>query len=110
MKILNLFSGKEFVISDDEAAGIVAVKSQEKKAFIELRCGSFVDTAAIESLTDVPLIAFAQSGHPMNPDGRSFTRDGHRVYVEDLSTLRYLPDPKYAGLAEGMLKLKGKND
>ena len=108
MKLLKTFSNQEFVIDDDEVRIIIEIKNKDKKAFLELRCGAFVDTAAIESITDIPLRAFSASGYPLSRDGKSFMRDGQRVYVEDLDSIQYLPDPKYKKIYQEHLKLNGK--
>src|SRR3990167_8970405 len=104
MKLLKTFSNQEFIIGDDEVKIIIEIKNKDKKAFLELRCGAFVDTAAIESISDIPLRAFSESGYPLSRDGKSFVRDGQRVYVEDLDSIRYLPDPKYEKIYSERLK------
>lgn len=94
MKLLNTFSKKEILIEDDEAENIKKSILQGR-GFIELRLGDFINISSIESITEIPVIAFSQGGYQMSKDGRSFMRDGQRVYVDDLSTIQYLPDPKY---------------
>ncbi len=110
MKILRTFSGQEFVLEDDEAENIIKVKNTGNgKAFIGLRCGAYVDAAAIESISEIPLIPFSRDGHRLSKDGRSFVRDGQRVYVEDLEGIQYLPDPKYKNIAKQLSDGKAKD-
>ena len=98
MKILKLFSGQEYILKDDEAINVVSIKQSNNKAFLKLRCGAYVDTSAIESISDIPLIPHSRDGYPLSKDGRSFIRDGNRIYVEDFSAIQYLPDPKYENI------------
>ena len=72
MKVLRTFSGQEFIIANEEQENILQIKNSGKKAFIELRCGSFVDSAAIESISDIPLVAFSGGGYRLSKDGLWF--------------------------------------
>jgi len=101
MKILTTFGGREFILEDDEAENIIIVKnSPTGKAFLELRCGAFVDTSAIESITDIPLIPYSADGYPLSKDGRSFIKEGVRIWIENFDGIKYLPDSKYKRIAE----------
>ena len=107
MKILTLFSGKEFILEDEEIRVILLAKNSGNKAFLELRCGAFVDTAAIESITDVPLIPFFggdrdRGSHHLSRDGNGnyfYEYGGKRVYIE-IADVEFLEDPKYKELAD----------
>lgn len=105
MKLLKTFSGQEFVLEDEEAENVVKIKSADKKAFLELRCGSFVDTSAIETIGEIPLIAYSSSGCPLSKDGRSYMREGSRVWVEDFGGIIYKPDPKYKKMLDAQLSV-----
>ncbi len=95
MKLLRTFDD-EFVIADEEMIVIdQAISAGDGSKLLKLRCGAYVNTSSIKSITDIPTIAYSQGGYPLNKDGRSFMRDGQKVYVEDLRTIQYLPDPKY---------------
>src|SRR3990167_615240 len=95
MRIMKTFSGQEFILEDDEADNIVKIKQSSSKAFLGLRLGSYVDTSAIESITGIPIIAVSSGGYPLSKDGKSFMREGRRIYVENFDGIKYVPDPKY---------------
>ena len=105
-KILRTFSGNEWLLENDEAENVIAVKKKGVKAFLQLRCGAYVDTSAIESIGGVPVIAHSASGKPLSKDGRWFVEDGKRVYVENFAGIQYLPDPKYTALVKNDKLLK----
>jgi len=102
MKILRTFSGKEFILEDDEAENVIAVKNSGKKAFLQLRSGEYVDTSAIEAITKIPLIPVWNNGRFLSKDGRSFIRDGTRIYIERIETFKdnvlFEEDPRYTEL------------
>jgi len=96
MKNLRTFSGQEYMISEEEVETLVKIKnSGEGRAFVRLRNGTYLDTSAIESIGDIPLVPMAHGMYPLSKDGRSYIREGRRVYIEDASHIRWLPDPKY---------------
>ena len=111
MKILTIFSGKEFIIEDEEIKVIIIAKQSGNKAFLELRCGAFVDTSAIESITDIPLIPFFggdkdRMSHYLLKDGNGnyfYEYEGKRRYIS-LEEVEFLEDPKYQELIEAQLK------
>ena len=105
MKVLKKYGGKEYMLDDDEAQHIVKVKNSGKKAFIQLRSGNYVDTPAIESLDNPPLVAVSAEGYPLSKDGNSFIRNGQRVYVEDRDGIHYVEDPRYQKLAEKQFEI-----
>lgn len=107
MKILKTWSGQEYILQDEEADNIVKIKnSPSKKAFLQLRCGAYVDISAIESISGVPLIAHSQEGQPLSKDGRSYIRDSIRIYVEDFDSIQYLPDPKYRNIPTNQFQIE----
>lgn len=99
MKILRTFSGQEYVLADDEAENVVRLKEEKQvKAFIALRNGAHVDSSAIESVGPVPLVP-TRNGRVINRLG-FYMEGGHKINVEDWTTVVYLPDPKYARQAD----------
>ncbi len=119
IKILNLFSGKEFILESDEAENIIKIKNNGAgKAFLELRCGAYIDTSAIERITDVPLTAFREGdgvrySHYLSKDsnGNYFYQldDGKRKYVE-LDEVVFVKNPEYEKLINAQNKqLKSEN-
>jgi len=104
-KILKTFGGTEYVLDDDEAQNIVDLKRTGKKSFIELRCGAYIDSSAIESVAYPPLIPVSGDGYSLSKDGRSFVRDGIRIWVEHPGNVRYVEDPRYNKLAEAQFEI-----
>lgn len=106
MKLLKTFKD-EFVIDDEENGKIEKlIELGTTSQLLKLKCGAIINMSIISSITDIPKIAYSQGGYPLEKNGRSFIRDGQRVYVEDLNTIQYLPDPKYK---EQFNLLKEKN-
>ena len=104
MKLLKVFSGDEYIVEDDEALNIVAIKNTpNSKAMIQLRCGAFVATSAIASISNPPLLGMAHGQYPLSKDGRSYMRDGQRVYLESYNHVEYIPDPLYVQKAKFQL-------
>lgn len=79
MKLLRMMSGTEHYIQDDEAENLS--KIVETKKFAILRSGAMIRTTRIEEITEVPTEKFWK-GHRLSKDGRSFMRDGDRIYLE----------------------------
>jgi hypothetical protein len=101
MKLITMFSKREYVVNDDEADN-VAIASQ-KDGMIKLRSGDYINPKAIESIGEPAEIAFYK-GYLVNKDGRTFTRDGQRITIESPENIKYLPDPKYQ-ITDNMLTL-----
>ncbi len=91
MKILTMFSGREYILEDDEAEIVDVAFSKELP--VRLRSGDLINTKGMESLGNPPIVPF-YDGYPMF-DGKSFMRDGERIYVCDWSNVEYKPDPHY---------------
>ena len=94
MKIIKLFSGLEFLVEDDEAENVA--RNYKSKTLIKLRSGDYIASSGIEAITESETEAF-WSGYPLSKDGKSFMRDGERIYLESqhLKEIEYKPHSKY---------------
>lgn len=98
MKLLRLFSKQEFVLTEQEAEQVKKALLSGHKGFISLPTGAVISISAVETLCDVPQVAYAHGQYPLLPDGNSYMRDGQRVYLQSREHLRYKPHPKYTDL------------
>lgn len=104
MKIVKTFS-KEFVVHDDEAENIKNVLRSGGKEFIELRNGDLINPSMVEMISEPETEAF-WGGYPLSKDGKSFMRDGERIYLEshNFKEIEYHLHPKYG--VEGKVERK----
>lgn len=110
--ILKTFSSQEFVIQNDEAQNIVKVKNSGSKALIGLRCGAYVDSSAIESITGIPLVKVKHGQFIVKRDSNDnefyINEYGNRTEVADQNNITYLADPKYSHETKFLLEEKPK--
>lgn len=94
MKIITMFSKKEYLVEDDEAENVA--KSYNSNQLLRLRSGELINPRGIESIGSPDAIP-CWNGYPLNPDGKSFMRDGERIYLEphNFKEVRYKLHPKY---------------
>lgn len=94
MKIIKLIDGKEYVIDDEEIGYIKHIFP--KVDFITLSNGEVINKSSISRIGDPDKIPHYH-GYPLNKDGRSFIRDGERIYLEKSSfkEITHQEDPKY---------------
>ncbi len=92
-----MFSGKEHIVEDDEAEKVADRFNSEK--FIELRNGEIINPKGIEGIGKPSLLPYWH-GYLLNSDGRSFQRDGVRIYLEteNFLEIEYKTNPKYFAL------------
>jgi hypothetical protein len=93
-KVLITFSGREHIITDEEAEGLAMAFGSG--SLVKLRSGAYVNPSSIEYIGPPPKIPCWQ-GYPLNKDGRSFWREGALVKLDpdNFNEIEYLPDPKY---------------
>lgn len=106
MKVIQLVSGREYILSDEEADYAKKVYMAGAPA-IELTNGDVIARHNI-SLIGEPDKKPQWHGYPLNKDGRSFMRDGQRIYLErdSFGEIEYVDDPKYLTMPKvGILKL-----
>jgi len=103
MKILKMMSGIEFLLEDVEAENIARIFGQQK--LVKLRSGEYVNTASIEVIKDIDTVPY-WDGYMLEPDGRSFIRDGVKVKMETdtFSEIEYKPHPKYLAMKKQLDK------
>jgi hypothetical protein len=94
VKIIKTIGRLEFVVEDDEAENIV--KAFGTQTLVRLRSGAYLNPSTIAAVIDPPKIPY-WGGYKINEDGKSFFRDGKRVYLEpeNYQEIKYLEDPKY---------------
>ncbi len=95
MKLIKTSCRIDFVVEDDEAENIV--KSFGKQSLVRLRDGNYLNPNTIAAICDIPKVAY-WGGFKLNEDGKSFFRDGRRIYLEPESfkEIEYLDDTKYS--------------
>lgn len=94
MKIIKTTIKIDFIVEDDEAENIVKVFG--KQTLVQLRNGSYLSPSTIAAIIDPPKVPY-WGGYRVCEDGKSFFREGVRVYLEPLhiAEIKYLDDPKY---------------
>lgn len=80
MKQLNLIKGPSYLVEDSEAKNIENNLLHGVK-FIKLRNGTLVNAHVIASVGDVETRK-TYLGYDVLSDGRSFMRDGKRVFID----------------------------
>lgn len=96
MQVIKFFDGTEKVLQDDEAENVKRFWLQSSDAPILLRNGTVINPKGISSIGEPDVIPTFW-GYPLYKDGRSFTRNGERVYLEaeHFSQIEYKLHPKY---------------
>ena len=83
MKIITMFSGKSYVVENDEAQNVS--KMYNAGSLIELRCGAQINPRGIESIDDHVIKKW--SGHTVYEEKSSgrqfFQRDGEKIFLGD---------------------------
>lgn len=103
MKTITTFSGKEFLIEDEEAENIK--KIFKPNTLLSLRNGEAVNTSAIESIGSLEQVPYWDN-YLLEKSGRSFIRDGQRINLEtkNFDEIEYKPHPKYEAMKEKLLE------
>ena len=99
MKIIKLFSGLEFLVEDNEAENVA--KNYKSKTLLRLKSGDYIASSGIEAITEQDLVPY-WDGYILEKSGRSFMRDGQRIFLEtkDFKEIEYKPHPKYEAMKE----------
>lgn len=92
MKLIIMFSKREYVVDDDEAEN-VAIASQGD-GMICLRSGDFINPKGIESIGEVPKVMMYK-GYFVEKDGMSYYRDGERIRIEHPDNRVLVPRQEY---------------
>ncbi|MDF1498773.1 MAG: hypothetical protein P1P85_05500 [Patescibacteria group bacterium] len=102
MKIITLFSGKEYLVEDKEADEVAT--HYNSNALLRLKNGARINPKGIESIDDLLTVPYWQ-GYLLEKSGRSFVRDGQRVNLEkkNFSEIEYKPHPKYEAMKKALL-------
>jgi hypothetical protein len=100
MKVLKLVSGREYLLEDDEAEYLIKTIEQGLK-FIRLSNGDFMACSSISVIGEPEKLA-TWSGYPLNKDGRTFQREGKRIYLEkdNFKDIEYLDNPVYQQMSK----------
>lgn len=103
MKTLTTFSGREYILEDDEAENIKKVF--KPNTLLSLRNGEAVNSSAIESIGDPELIPY-WNGYLLDKGGKSFMRDGQRIFLEtkDFNNVEYKIHPKYIAIQKILIE------
>ena len=92
MKQLNTFEAKKYPLQDDEARNIKKVINRQDVKFVDLRSGDTIAVSSIVSITKVEIEKYWQ-GNLLSKGGKSFMRDGRRLFLEkkDFSKIEERP-------------------
>jgi len=103
-----MFGGREHLSQDDEAENVRKMWHSDSSRPINLRDGSTISPKGIAEIGDPETIPY-RDGYPLNKDGRSYMRDGVRVYLEPKSydEIKYKLHPKYKKMIEEIEKRDG---
>lgn len=105
MKILHTTANKQHLVEDDEAINIAKMWAKSGEP-IYLRDGTIINPKCIVEIGELDTVPY-WNGYMLEPDGRSFIRDGVRVKMETdtFSEIEYKPHPKYLAMKK---QLKNK--
>jgi hypothetical protein len=92
MKIITMFSKREYVVADDEAENVA--KNSNGDGLLRLRSGDYISPKAIESISE-PKQVKMYKGYFVEKDGMSYIRDGEKIRIEHPENIELAPDPKY---------------
>lgn len=108
MKTLTTFSGREYILEDDEAENIKKVF--KPNTLLSLRSGEAVNSSAIEAIGDPELVPY-WDGYKLDKNGSSFMRDGQRIFLEtqDYKNIEYKPHPKYEVMKKMLIEKTNQN-
>jgi hypothetical protein len=106
MQVIKFFSGPDKVIADDEAENVKRMWMQDSSEPIRLRDGAVINPKGIVSVDEPETIA-TWWGYVLDKGGKSFMRDGERVYLEphNFREIEYRLHPKY-GMGTPMVPAK----
>lgn len=101
MKIIKTFTGKKYVVEDDEAENVKnAIREKtDTNHFVELRNGDFLNIDRIENISEPDRIAYigtCQGIMMVSNDGKSFVNsEGERVYLNpnDFKDIKFIEHP-----------------
>jgi len=79
MKLITMFSKREYVVEDDEADKVA--EASQGDGMIALRSGDYINPKGIESIGEVPKVQMYK-GYFVEKDGMSYYRDGERIRIE----------------------------
>lgn len=93
MKIIKTYSS-EHIINDSELKKILECNSSD--VLLLLDSGEYIRPKSIIAITEPETEAF-WNGYPLSKDGKSFMRDGQRVYLDpaNFKEIEYKPHSKY---------------
>jgi len=99
VKIIRMFSKREYLVEDGEALGVERLKGNSK--LVTLRSGEKINPNGIESITDPSHEKIAtMDGYLFDEKNNSYVNDkGCKVYINDpnrLADIRYIENPKYS--------------
>ncbi len=103
MQVIKFFDGTEKVLQEDEAENVKKFWFESSDLPILLRNGTGINPKSISSIGEPDTIPTFW-GYPLYKDGRSFFRDGERVYLEasNFDQIEYKLHPKYG---EGLIDI-----
>jgi len=98
MKIIQLISGREYLIEDEECEYIKSLIKQDKK-LIGLSNGDVINLSSISVMGEPEEVPY-WDGYQLNKDGKSFMENGRRVYLDaqHLEQIEYFTNPKYQAM------------
>lgn len=96
MKILKTYSS-EHIVNDEEVK--VIVENANSDNLLLLDNGEYIRPKSIIAITDPELIPYWQD-YILDKGGKSFMRDGQRIFLEtkDFDEVEYKPHPKYIAM------------
>lgn len=96
MKVIKKFDGTEKMVSDQEGEIVGRLWASDSSQPIHLSDGAWINPKNIADIDEPEKIA-TWCGYPLSANGRSFMRDGERVYLEphNLAEITYYTHPKY---------------
>jgi len=101
MKILHTTANKQHLIEDEEEKNITTLLQTGNNSFIKLRDGSLINPKCIVEIGEPDTVPY-WNGYMLEPDGRSFIRDGVKVKMETetFEEIEYKPHPKYLAMRQ----------
>ena len=105
MQIIKMFGNFEHIVKDDEADNVAKMWGDNPDRPIKLRNGTTISPKGIVEIGEPKKIAY-YDGYILEKGGRSFIRDGERIFLEteDYAKIEYKEHPRYIKIREEMQK------
>ena len=104
MKIIKTYSS-EHIINDREVK--IIVENANSDNFLLLDSGEYIKPKSVIAIINPDLVPYWE-GYILDKNGKSFIRDGNRIFLEtqDYKNIEYKLNPKYKAIEQAQKNVK----